>query len=249
MQHHPLCDLIGTFLGNESSAFARGLPSSDDLTDPSVAHVFRTVLENHSVERANFSESLGKTLKAYFERGWLPNAEHESEDPDRDLYFFASPLHRTVVEYVLCDSNQNLIADRSLVDLAMAVCRQMNFGDLSSSDDPLGPAGIRRSPKSRHADEFYRKCSSYAGGGIISSEFALGEGQLYIYIPLRKWGIAVVVDVEDGSGCCERFSPNGLYGQWISGGKMAESAVLNFCSRVSAEPFQHSGKLFGSSTP
>ncbi|RXW23269.1 hypothetical protein EST38_g2583 [Candolleomyces aberdarensis] len=251
MQHHSLPDLIDSLDGNVESAFRRGLPSRNDLTDAPTAYVFRTILENHFVEMKDLAGSdlelpqRQNALRMCFEKGWFHNAEEGPGIFTRDIYFFASPLHRMIAENLLCSCNLNQapnIADgSSLVELAIAVCRRLSRSNLSSTYDPIGPAGIRRSSTSRCGDEFYRECSRYTGGGIVSSEFGGKDGQLYIYIPSKKWGIAVVCDGGDGSEHSARFSPGGSYGRWISGGLMAESIVLNFCGGVPARGPQNLG--------
>ena len=146
----------------------------------------------------------------------------------RDIrYFFPSPLHQASVERLLCSSRNASIHEENIQDFAIAVCRRMLPGNLNAAC-LIGAAYIQCSLEARYGDEFYRACSDYTGGSVITlSEFGSSEGRIDFLVPSKRWGIDILRDGDQMEVQNDRFA-SGVYGKWIDGGMMKDYIMLDF---------------------
>jgi len=218
------------------SVFWRGLPREQDLQNPSIAMVFRTVLKYHSVTDQHFNIDERQALQKCFSRGWLHSdlIGHS----EKIGYFFPSPLHQTFVESFLNGSRNAVISEATLRDFVVAICHKMSPVNFHARQ--VGAAYIQRTPEAQYGDEFYRACMDHTEGSIITpSEWINQEGRIDFYLPSRRWGIEILRDGNEIQDNNNRFT-YGAYSKWIVGGEMEDYILLDF--RQNVPRAKHPGK-------
>ena len=210
-----------------ASIFRRGLPDNDALQIPAVARVLRTALRDNVIMDAMFPGAEGSAaLKRCFVQGWLHADKGVSKEPEIAGYFFASPLHRSFVEWKLSGQNPAVpIQAPNLLEFVIQVIKCFSPLNLSYPRI-IGPYYFQTLPEAQYQDEFYRCCYDLTTGVLATlSEFGTADGRIDFYIPSKKWGVELLRDGQLLEQHNNRFSCTGQYGMTLD---IDEYIVLDF---------------------
>jgi hypothetical protein len=193
------------------STFRRGLPTYKALQNPSIARVFRAVLnENHVTEKMLNSPEDREALDQCFRSGWL----HATTNQKEFQYIFTTQLHQWFVDYYLGINVQDcttLMKDLDILNFAIKVIKLFCPRHLSSPRN-IGASHKQRPPEAQYQDEFYRCCNRYSTGSLITfPEYGGASGRIDFFIPLKKWGVELLRDGDRLENHHSRFTGLGAY--------------------------------------
>lgn len=210
-----------------SPIFAKGLPPTQKLQDPSFVAVFEAVLCAGVVTKGDFTDAGAKVaLSQCFRGGWLHTDEINGSNSVG--YCFPSRLHHWYVEWQLWGTSPcaSFNATR-LLDFAVTVIRMFSPQVLATGCK-IGPGFTQRPPEAQYQDEFYRCCHRYSKGTLISfPEYGTESGRADFYIPSEGWGIELLHNGDQLEHRSIRFSSTGAYGGTMS---LSDYIILDFCT-------------------
>ena len=202
-----------------------------------MARVLRTALRDNVIMDAMFPGAEGSAaLKRCFVQGWLHADKGVSKEPEIAGYFFASPLHRSFVEWKLSGQNPAVpIQAPNLLEFVIQVIKCFSPLNLSYPRI-IGPYYFQTLPEAQYQDEFYRCCYDLTTGVLTTlSEFGTADGRIDFYIPSKKWAVELLCDGQLLKQHNNRFSCTGQYGMTLD---IDEYIVLDFRKKkvVQAHP-------------
>jgi hypothetical protein len=169
---------------------------------------------------------------------WKTGFLHSTTHQYKNLYTFATPLHRWFVEYMLSKwvPSTAFITEQDLFTFANNVIRNFSSQRLSSPRT-IGASDIQRPPEAKFQDEFYRCCHISSHGSLITfPEFRNENGSMELYIPLAEWGVELLRDGKGLENHSSRFKGHGAY----AGMNIKDYIILDF--RTTQPEKEYSGQ-------
>jgi len=140
------------------SAFGRGLATREELCRIGVAHIFRDLLVNESIDR---DSKYGEALEWCHKKGFI-----QSDAIDEQVsYILPSPLHESYLSWRLMPRDV-LIPHDTILDFAIAVILQFSPGQLLKPSRRMDGMDTDKPPEAQYQKEFYRGLCTLFGGGI-----------------------------------------------------------------------------------